>query len=97
MLGAMQRTAWWGLPWLAVLAISASAGYGLTVAVAGAESAAGRGEIVTTAFDGSVSSDRCDTTYDSMLVYAITTHRIPAEPPSIVSLRVSNRYLLACP
>jgi len=78
MLGAMARTAWWGLPWLAALAISASAAYGMVAALAGTESVAGRSETVTTAIDGPVSSEACDATSAAMLLNAVSNGWIPA-------------------
>ncbi len=78
MLGAMARAAWWGLPWLAALAISASAAYGMAAAVAGAESVAGRSETLTTATAGPVSGEACDATSAAMLLKAVSNGWIPA-------------------
>jgi hypothetical protein len=78
MLGAMARAAWWGLPWFAALAISASAVYGMAAAVAGGESVAGRTETVTTAVDGPVNSETCDARSAAMLLNAVSNGWIPA-------------------
>lgn len=78
MLGALARTTWWASPWLAALVISASAAYGMTAAVAGTDAVDGRSEIATTAIDGPVISEPCDTPSARMLLNAVANGWIPA-------------------
>jgi hypothetical protein len=74
----MKNIVLWGLPWLVLLTISASAAYGMTAAVAGAESVAGHTEIVTAALDGPLSSEPCDAKSVWMLQNAVSNGWIPA-------------------
>lgn len=75
MLRPMARLAWWGLPWLVLLTISASAAYGMTVAVGGTESVDG---VATTTLDGPVSRGGCDTTSAWILQNAVDNGWMPA-------------------
>jgi len=58
------------MPWLVSLAIAAALSYATTAMVAGAPSRA--------TADGLVYSEVCAGAPDRMLVYAVTTHRVPA-------------------
>ena len=78
MLRAMTQAAGWGLPWLAVLAISASVAYGMTTASTGAEFFRGHSEPVTTTITGPISSHACDTAPARMLLDAISNGWVPA-------------------
>ena len=71
-------TTGWASPWLAALVISASAAYGMTAAVRGAESVDGRSERVTTAIGGPVGSKACDDASAWMLLNAVSNGWIPA-------------------
>ena len=73
----MARVACWGLPWLALLAVSASAAYGMSAAVAGADSPTSKGEATTSAIDGPVSSGPCDTTSAWLLQNAVANGWMP--------------------
>ena len=68
-----QAIAWWGLPWLVLLAISAGAAYGMTVSVAGAVSVADRIEPV------SASTETCDTTSRWILLNAVANGWMPTK------------------
>jgi hypothetical protein len=69
MLEKLERLATWSLPWLASVFISACLTYSLTAMVAGAQSPAVQAESLSVV---------CGTPDDRMLVYAVTTHRVPA-------------------
>ncbi len=69
MRGATARVTSWSLPWLATFAISASIAYAMTAAIAGAE---------TPVIETAIASPTCDPSDNPMLVYAVTTQRIPA-------------------
>jgi hypothetical protein len=73
----LARAAWWGLPWLVLLTISASAAYGMTVATTGTDSADERYETATT-IDRPVSTGGCDTTSARMLENAVANGWVPA-------------------
>jgi hypothetical protein len=73
----LARAAWWGLPWLVLLTISASAAYGMTVATAGTEAVGGRDEMATTPIDGPVSTGGCDAMSARMLQNAVANGWVP--------------------
>ena len=75
MVGAVARGAALVLPWLAVLAVSASIASGMTAAVTGGE-VAGPRQIVTTVVDRPADSEACDTT--SWTLYVGLNTWIPA-------------------
>jgi hypothetical protein len=74
----IARAIRWALPWLVVVAISASAAYGMTVSVAGAESVAGR----ETTTNGPVSTELCDSATTWILLNAVSNGWIPARSAS---------------
>jgi hypothetical protein len=78
MLGVLTRAAGVGLPWLAVLAISLSAAYGMTTGLAGAGSLLARGETPTLATESPVSIEPCDTTSARLVLYAVSNGWMPA-------------------
>jgi len=89
----LARAVGWGLPWLVLLAISASAAYGMTAAVSGADADAARGEAVTTAIDEPVASSdqRCDTTSFWIRQNAISNDWLPAGSGSACHLNQDGR------
>jgi hypothetical protein len=72
----VARLAWWGLPWLVLLTISASAAYGMTVAVAGTESVE---NLATTPPDAPGGSGSCDVTSAWILQNAVANGWVPAK------------------
>jgi hypothetical protein len=87
-LNAVAQGARWGLPWLGVLAVSASVAYAMTVPLAGGLSAADAPTTITVAqapavrpaaFDRFSSDEACDTSGGRTLYVGLNSW-IPAAP-----------------
>lgn len=71
-LGVMARGAALTLPWLAVLAISASVAYGATIALTGGGLVEPH-QVVTTVIDAPASTEACDVTSGGMVYVGLNT------------------------